>query len=90
MIAQPPVSVDEFYRFIQQNADRRFELIAGEIVEAVSSNRLSGLAARFIRPEEVHVYVPGEKVQVLTKTDILRGDPVLPGFELLLDRICRH
>jgi Uma2 family endonuclease len=39
--------------------------------------------------EEVHVYVPGEKVQVLTRTDIFHGDPVLPGFELPLDRIFR-
>lgn len=180
MIAQPPVSVDEFYQFIQlpENTDKRYELIAGEIVEVVSSNRSSGLASRFIyhlygfaeshdlghvtapdggyqfageqyipdvayisyerlpeltddayyaEPPElvvevisptdsqrkimvkvgnylavgttvwvvypddqvVHVYVPGEKVRILTKTDTLLGDPVLPGFELPLDRIFR-
>jgi hypothetical protein len=45
-----PVTDEQFDAYIRlpENVDK-FELIGGEIAEAVSSNRSSGMAARFIR-----------------------------------------
>lgn len=34
--------------------------------------------------EEVHVYTSPTELKILTVGDVLRGDPVLPGFELPL------
>jgi Uma2 family endonuclease len=181
MIAPPrPVTAEQFDTFIHlpENRDRRFELIAEGVVEVVSSNKSSALAARFIhylygfvdahnlghvtgpdggyavageryipdvayvsydrQPQltndayfpvapdlaveivsptdreglllvkvanymaagttvwvvypdlkEVHIYVPGQKVDALTDQDTLHGGDQLPGFSLDLSQIFR-
>ena len=35
----------------------------------------------------VDVYESPTRVQILTEADTLRGDPVLPGFELMLSKL---
>jgi Uma2 family endonuclease len=36
----------------------------------------------FPDPGEVHVYTSPKTVQILDRSDMLRGEPVLPGFRL--------
>jgi len=54
------------------------------------SNYLSvGTVVWVIYPEtkEVEVYLPGHPVKILGMNDVLRGDPVLPGFEIAVSDI---
>ena len=41
----------------------------------------------FPEPAEVHVHNSPKSVQILDLTDVLRGDPVLPGFRLPLSKL---
>lgn len=40
-----------------------------------------------IDEETVEVYVPGQSPRILSKTETFTGDPVLPGFTLLLSEM---
>ena len=82
----PPVSVEQFEAFIYrpENADRRFELIGGAIAEALSSNRSSRLAARFIR--YLDAFVDEHNLGHVTAPDggyIVAGERYIPDVAFI-------
>jgi Uma2 family endonuclease len=72
-------------------------------VEVVSRTNTAGEALKKLReyshagvrlvwvifpdPGEVHVYSSPKTVQILDRTDVLRGEPVLPGFRLAVSEL---
>ena len=60
---------------------------AGKVLKKVREYFQAGVRLVWIifpDAAEVHVYNSPKTVQVLDRTDVLRGDPVLPGFRLAL------
>lgn len=81
-----PVTADEFDRFVMQpeNADRNFELIAGEIVEKMVSNSRSSIIALWIM-SRVAVFVDEHDLGWVSGADggyVVSGERYIPdgGF----------
>ncbi len=70
MVAQTRrMTLEAFERFAElpENAERHFEYIGGEVIEVVSNQRSSQIAARML----IHIgmYVISEKLGVMTGAD---------------------
>jgi Uma2 family endonuclease len=75
------VTVEQFFAFITEpeNAGRRFELIAGEIVQTVGSGYASRVAARIVR--YVDEFVDEHDLGTVTTADggyMIAGHPYIP------------
>jgi Uma2 family endonuclease len=69
MAVQAPLTVEEFDKIaaLAENADKRLEFIAGEVIEVVTNNYASEIAARILT--EIGVYVKGRQLGRVTGAD---------------------
>lgn len=80
------MTVEEFDQFIQQpeNADRLFEYVGGEIIEVVSSNYSSEVAARVLI--EIGIFVKNKDLGRVTGADggyIVSGERYIPDVAFI-------
>ena len=80
----PPICPD-FVIELQSPSDQLRDLQAKMLEYLENAVRLGWLILS--QTQEVHVYRPGQDVEVLEAPDSVSGDPVLPGFALDLSRI---
>jgi Uma2 family endonuclease len=69
MAVQAHLTVEEFDKIaaLAENADKRLEFIAGEVIEVVTNNYASEIAARILT--EIGVYVKGRQLGRVTGAD---------------------
>lgn len=94
-IAEKLYTAEEFYAFVQQNPDKFYELIEGVIYEMPPASSVSSIiAATLVRliwvvyPETRTVDVhSADGTHILTESDFLDGEDVLPGFKIAINAI---